>query len=142
MLILIVEPFEKNIFNIFPISVKYIINISSAKFRFKWCCYFNFYFKHIYVSWNSVCKNDYIKETESKVILLWVEHNNPTCISEPAAHLKKYLIHSFNLFLIANACNNKRTRKNSEAIYIVLKRPKLNDQIKYNEVVLLRNSIM
>ena len=42
-------------------------------------------------------------------------------------------------FIFANAFNNKRTRKNLEAIYITLKRPKFNDQVKHDKLVLSRN---
>ena len=61
--------------------------------------------------------------------LLLGEHENPTHDLEPVHHLKNHLDRSFNWFTNANASNNKRTRKNLEAICITLKRPKLNDQV-------------
>ena len=44
-------------------------------------------------------------------------------------------------FIIIDASNNKRTRKNFEAIYIALKRAKLNEQVKHDKLILLRNVI-
>ena len=81
-------------------------------------------------------KDDYIVEAECYVVTRWGEQNNPTHDSELVHHLKDHLSHSFNWFIIANASSNKWTRRNSEAIYIALKRCKLNGKVKHNKLVL------
>ena len=53
------------------------------------------------------------------------EYNNPTHDSKLAQHQKINLNHSTIWFIVAGSSNNKRTRQNLEAIYIVLKRVKL-----------------
>ena len=53
------------------------------------------------------------------------EHNNPTHDSKLAQNQKINLNHSTIWFIVAGSSNNKRTRQNLEAIYIVLKRVKL-----------------
>lgn len=50
VLMIVVAPFEKNIFSIFPREIEYIFNNSSVKFRFKCCYYFISHLDHTYVT--------------------------------------------------------------------------------------------
>ena len=50
VLVIVVVPFEKNIFSIFPREIEYIFNNSSVKFRVKCCYYFISHLDHIYVT--------------------------------------------------------------------------------------------
>lgn len=50
IIMVIAEPIEKNMFNIFLLSVIYIIDKSLVKYTFKWCYYFIFHLNHINVT--------------------------------------------------------------------------------------------
>ena len=77
-----------------------------------------------------IYKDDDTCKTEPNVITRSGKQNNPTHDSDPMHHLKNYLNYSFSWLFIANVTNNKWTQKNLKAIYIALKRPKLNDQFE------------
>lgn len=51
-------------------------------------------------------QSQYIVMMEHNVVT-WGELNNPMHDSEPAHHFKNHQNHSFNLFVITNASNNK-----------------------------------
>ena len=80
-------------------------------------------------------------ETKRNTITRWSEHNNPTKDSEPADHLKRNIDHFFAWNIIANASKYTQTRKNLESLFIAQYRPSLNDQTKFNKLLLFRNGI-
>ena len=88
-----------------------------------------------------ICNENYMGETKRNTITRWSEHNNPTKDSEPAEHLKRNIDHFFAWNIIANASKYTQTRKNLESLFIAQYRPSLNDQTKFNKLLLFRNGI-
>ena len=66
------------------------------------------------------------------------EQNNPTRAFKPPKHLNKTIQHSYYWTTLGNAFKHTRTRKNSEAIYMALLRPNLNNQLKSKKLLILR----
>ena len=87
------------------------------------------------------CGFNYMGETIRNVETRWREHNNVNMDSEPAKHLKEHIDHSFTWKVIMTAPKNFRLRKNLEASIIALKRPRLNDQLDFNKLTLIRNGV-
>ena len=71
----------------------------------------------------------------------WREHNNYVHHSEPAKHLNESIQHNYNWAILTNASKHTGTRKNLQAIYIVLLTPKVKDQLKPNRPHLFRNGM-
>ena len=88
-----------------------------------------------------LCGMNYIGQTKRNVEIRWAEHNNPKHNSEPAKHLTKYIDHMFNWKILCNASSNVGLRKNLEASYIALLRPRLNEQKDFERLILFRNGI-
>ena len=86
-----------------------------------------------------VCSSSfrYIGETRRNAEVRWNEGNNPTKSSEPSKHLPNNFIGT----IISNAPKNAKTRKNLEALYIVLWKPGVNEQKDFERLVLFRNGV-
>ena len=75
-------------------------------------------------------KDDKIGGTEGNVVTRWGD--NTAHSWEPAQFIKNKLHHNFNSCVVANPSRNKNTSKKLEAIFIVLKKTKLNEQVRDN----------
>ena len=87
------------------------------------------------------CGETYIGETKRNVITRWREHENFSLKSEPAKHLNSFPDHKFEWKIVLNAPKHTRTRKNLEASFIALKKPRLNDQLDSAKLLLFRNGV-
>lgn len=88
------------------------------------------------------CGEEYIGETKRNAQDRWAEHENvDNRGSEPAKHLKKNNGHHFNWIILSKAPSGERDRKNLEAYFIILEKPSLNNQVKFNDLILFRNGI-
>ena len=87
------------------------------------------------------CGETYIGETKRNVVIRWREHENVSLKSEPAKHLKSFPDHKFEWKIVLNAPKNWRARKNLEASFIALKKPKLNDQLDSSKLLLFKNGV-
>ena len=87
------------------------------------------------------CGDSYIGETKSNVKVRWKEHNDPRGKSEPAKHLYQNPNHSFTWKVLMSAPQNTRLRKNIEASFVALHRPKLNTQLESKKLTLFRYGI-
>lgn len=83
----------------------------------------------------------YIGETRRNTVVRWNEHNNPTKNSEPANHIYHNPDHQYSWKILIKAPLRTRLRKNLEASFIALKRPKLNEQLESKKLLLFRNGV-
>ena len=88
------------------------------------------------------CGEEYIGETKRNALDRWSEHeNSEKGTSEPAKHLRRNIGHKFNWTILSNAPKGERDRKNLEAYFIILQKPSLNNQVKFNDLILFRHGI-
>ena len=87
------------------------------------------------------CSQVYIGETKRNVEVRWKEHENINKDSNPARHLREFPNHSFEWRIILNAPKNLRLRKNIESLFIASRRPKINNQLDADSLVLFKNGI-
>ena len=87
------------------------------------------------------CGADYVGETVRNALTRWSEHNNPIKDFEPAKHILNNLNHTFQWKVIMKAPSHLRTRQNLEAAIIATKRPKLNDRVESQKLLLFRNGV-
>ena len=86
-----------------------------------------------------ICGETYIGETIHNVTR-WKEHNTPLDKSNPSKHINSHLDHIFTWSIICNAPTNKLKWKITEAYFIAIIKPTLNDQLD-SDLYLLRNGI-
>ena len=87
------------------------------------------------------CGSSYIGETKRNVEVRWKEHDDPRGKSEPAKHLYESPTHSFSWRVLMSAPQNTRIRKNLEASFVALHRPKLNNQMETKKLTLFRYGV-
>ena len=84
----------------------------------------------------------YIGETKRNAEDRWKEHENlDNRGSEPAKHLKRNDGHKFDWKILSRDPTGERDRKNLEAYFILLQKPSLNNQVKFNDLILFRHGI-
>ena len=87
------------------------------------------------------CGENYIGETLRNVKTRWKEHEDIRKDSEPARHLGENPSHSFTWKVLSYAPTKKYERKNLESSWIALRKPTLNEQVKFKVLTLFRNGV-
>ena len=87
------------------------------------------------------CGITYTGETERLATLRWKEHEDPRKQSEPSKHLYNFPGHRFTWRVLSPAPKLSIKRKILEAFYISKYKPKLNEQVKSNTLVLFRHGV-
>ena len=87
------------------------------------------------------CEITYAGETERLATLRWKEHEDPRKQSEPSKHLYNFPGHRFTWRVLSPAPKLSIKRKILEAFYISKYKPKLNEQVKSNTLVLFRHGV-
>ena len=72
---------------------------------------------------------DYVGETKRNVSVSYDEHNKLSKKLKPVEHLEQKIGDHFTRRILCNAPSNARTRKNTEAFFVAIIRPSLNEQI-------------
>ena len=83
-----------------------------------------------HVIYKGVCSCDlvYIGETKRNVSIRWKENNSNKEKSEPSKHLVQNPDHDFDWSILTKAPSDSRKQKMSEAYFITINKPLLNDQ--------------
>ena len=87
------------------------------------------------------CGLSYTGETERLANLRWKEHENPNKMSEPSKHLYNFPDHAFTWNVLSTAPKSSIKRRILEAFYISKYKPRLNEQVKSNTLVLFRHGV-
>ena len=95
----------------------------------------------IYEKKNCACSASYISETKRNVETRWNEHENPNKDSEPAKQLRDFPNHKFDWEILFVAPTNAKLHKILESSIITLKRPSLNEQLVFDQLILFRNVV-
>ena len=87
------------------------------------------------------CSGKYIGETKRNVETWWNEHENPNKDSEPAKHLRDFPDHKLYWKILLMALANTKLCKILESSIIALKKPSLNKQLDFYQLIVFRNCV-
>ena len=87
------------------------------------------------------CGDKYIGQTNRKAENRFSEHDDPTENSEPAKHLLQNEGHVFDWTIATSAPRNLLRRRILEAYYYSKFKPKINDQLQSQKLLLFRHGI-
>ena len=87
------------------------------------------------------CGEKYIGQTNRNAEIRFTEHKDPTKNSEPAKHLLQNADHVFDWSIVTSAPRNLLKRRILEAYYYSKFKPKINDQLQSQKLLLFRHGI-
>ena len=90
---------------------------------------------------NCSCSANYISETKRNVKTWWNKHENSNKDSEPAKHLRDFPDQEFDWKILLTAPTNAKLGKILESSMIALKQPSLNEQLDFDQLILLRSGV-